>query len=141
MTLWKGGGDTTELHWQGKFRGPEFEPITFKLETVHSKKVIDDRGREMPSVMATPVTDTEVAKAEKLAETDQNILLAIIDGHPPLSMAELAAKAKWTNARGGPDKSKVQRIVRQLVEYKLVEKYRNRYRATKLGKKELAFDA
>jgi RecA-family ATPase len=46
LTLWKTTDTTTELYHQGKFRGPEFQPITFTMETVKSGKVVDDKGRE-----------------------------------------------------------------------------------------------
>jgi hypothetical protein len=32
LTLWATAERQMTLHWQGKFRGPEFEPMTFELE-------------------------------------------------------------------------------------------------------------
>ena len=31
LTLWANTEKQTSLHWQGKFRGPEFEPMSFEL--------------------------------------------------------------------------------------------------------------
>jgi AAA domain len=33
-----------ELHWQGKFRGPDFTPISFKLRTVTHERLKDTKG-------------------------------------------------------------------------------------------------
>jgi hypothetical protein len=53
LTLWA-SEDKTTLHWQGKFRGPEFEPMSCQMETKTSSAVVDSRGRLMPSVVAAP---------------------------------------------------------------------------------------
>jgi hypothetical protein len=53
LTLWSDAEGQTTLSWQGKFRGPEFNPLTFKLETKHADAVIDEEGRLMPSVVAS----------------------------------------------------------------------------------------
>jgi hypothetical protein len=34
-----------ELHWQGKFRGPDFAPITFQVKTVTHQDLKDSKGR------------------------------------------------------------------------------------------------
>ena len=38
-------GSVVELHWHGKFRGPEFEPISFKIQAGQSEKLKDAKGR------------------------------------------------------------------------------------------------
>jgi hypothetical protein len=58
LTLWANSEKQTTLHWQGKFRGPEFEPLTFEMKTVTSDRVHDANGELMPSVVAEPVSDT-----------------------------------------------------------------------------------
>ncbi|MGE8103564.1 AAA family ATPase [Allorhizobium sp. NPDC080224] len=54
-------GEAVRLHWQGKHRGPDFKPISFRLDTVNAPQLVDSRGRPVPTVMATPLTDGESA--------------------------------------------------------------------------------
>ena len=39
---------TTELHWQGKFRGVEFAPMHFMLKTVNHERLKDKQGPSHP---------------------------------------------------------------------------------------------
>lgn len=140
LTLWSNGDGQTTLHWQGKFRGPEFEPLTFKIETAHSKRVVDSDGREMPSVVATPMGEIEQVFAEKEAETDENVLLAIIGHNRGASIADMARKAGWVSASGIANKAKVYRVAERLLEAKLVKRHRNsKYAITEAGKAELGW--
>jgi RecA-family ATPase len=41
-----------ELHWQGKFRGPDFEPVAFELPTVDAATLKDSKGRLIRTVLA-----------------------------------------------------------------------------------------
>ena len=51
LTLAKTGGGAVKMHWQGKLRGVEFDPLFFRIEAASSPLVIDARGRQvlMPS--------------------------------------------------------------------------------------------
>ena len=64
LTLWANAEKQTTLHWLGKFRGPEFEPLAFELEVTDSAKVIDAEGRLMPSVVAKPISELGLQMAE-----------------------------------------------------------------------------
>ena len=37
---------TIEMHWQGKFRGPDFPALSFLLRTVTHERLKDTKGRE-----------------------------------------------------------------------------------------------
>src|SRR5262249_5890912 len=41
----------TEMHWQGKFRGPEFAPMNFLIKTVTHEDLKDSDGRLIPTVI------------------------------------------------------------------------------------------
>jgi hypothetical protein len=140
LTLWGGGEKQTILHWQGKFRGPEFEPLTFKLETFTSETVVNAAGELMPSVVASPVSDFESEAAAAKTETDENVLMGVIGMNRPLSVAALAMKANFVGATGQPQKSKVFNLCRRLVEEKFVELHRGKYRLTAKGRKEIGLD-
>jgi hypothetical protein len=54
-----------ELHWQGKFRGLDFEPIAFQLRSVTAERLKDSKGRPIPSVMADVLSEKGRADLEQ----------------------------------------------------------------------------
>ena len=65
LTCKKLEGDIIELHWLGKYRGANFDPVLFKLAPIKSERVKDAKGRLIPSVMLRLTDD---ATADYLAE-------------------------------------------------------------------------
>ena len=61
--------NTTELHWQGKFRGVEFAPMHFTLKTVTHDRLKDKKQRLIPTVICEWISDNtkEEIAAQKLA--------------------------------------------------------------------------
>ena len=55
LTLAKVPGGS-RMHWQGKHRGVDFDPLTFELETVTAPLLVDSNGRDIPTVMARAIT-------------------------------------------------------------------------------------
>lgn len=45
-------GHLAKLHWQGKHRGPDFEPLWFDMKPVTAPRLVDTKGRAVPTVMA-----------------------------------------------------------------------------------------
>ncbi len=141
LTLWSNAEKQATLHWQGKFRGPEFEPMAFEMKTVESEKVVDANGALMPSVVAAPISELILEHGERSQEDDENLVLKIIAASPRASMNQIATTAKFVSENGRPQKSKVQRIITRLLDDKLVEKHRgNKYRPTKKGKREIGME-
>jgi predicted transcriptional regulator len=131
LTLWGNAEKQTTLHWQGKFRGPEFEPMPFEMRTVECARVVDANGAVMPSVVAEPISQLALERSEAVQESDENLILKIIAASPRASLSQIGDAAKFT-------KSKVQRILSRLVDDKLLAKHRNsKYRLTEKGKKEI----
>src|SRR5262249_11879546 len=57
---------SVEFHWQGKFRGPDFAPISFELRQVTHQDLKDQKGRLLPTIVARHLSETakeDVAKA------------------------------------------------------------------------------
>ncbi|MPZ39843.1 MAG: AAA family ATPase [Rhizobiales bacterium] len=136
LSLYAHGDRLADLHWTGKFRGPDFEKITFRLNTVHSTGLIDRKGRLLPTVVAQVVTDAEAAEAEaKGLFQEDKILLAIMD-RPNGSLAEWASDCGWFlhGDRSRPNKPLAQRVVDKLKRDKLVEKEGRQIVLTKAGK-------
>jgi hypothetical protein len=141
LTLWSNAEKQTTLHWGGKFRGPEFEPLAFRLETRDSDRVVNAAGELMPSVVAVPITDFELEAGEAEQETEENILLGVIGMNPKASIAGLAHKARFMGETGQPQKSKVFRIISRLLDDKLIQRHRGgKYNLTAKGKRELGWN-
>lgn len=140
LTLWAADEGQTQLHWQGKFRGPEFEPMTFRIDTATCDAVKDNKGRLMPSVVAVPIGEIEISAAEARTENESMTVLSLIERHPRASVASIAIKAGWISTSGKPLKSKVFRIVQRLREEKLIETKVGKHRVTNAGKRELGIE-
>jgi len=137
LTLWSDGDKQVTLHWQGKFRGPEFNPSSFELAGAESARVVDAEGRLMPSVVAKPVSDLAVELSEGVLEADENRVLRIMHDDPRASFMVIANRAGFV-IDGRAQKVRVQRIVERLKRDKLIAKHRGgKYRLTAKGRDEI----
>jgi hypothetical protein len=138
FTLFAHGDKLSDLHWTGKFRGPDFEKITFHLTTITTTELTDAKGRLLPTVMAEVVTDAQAAENEEKAVFQENRLLAAMVAKPHGSLADWAQHCGWMlQARPGeapkPNKSLAQRVTARLIENKFVHKDGRSYTLTKSG--------
>lgn len=135
LTSWKHDDVLIELHYN-KMRGPGFEPVSFKLETIRTTKLVDARGRQIPTVRAVPVTRSEEERQQKRTEDDEDRVLARMLADPDASFAEIADACEWVNEKGEALKMRVQRAITRLEKAhpKLVRKNRNRWQLTEEGK-------
>jgi hypothetical protein len=82
------------LHWAGKLRGPEFEPITFQLRTLTFDRIRDKKKRPMPTVVARHIGEETSEAFEQRARQDEELILkAIADG--ARSITEIAQNLGW----------------------------------------------
>jgi hypothetical protein len=51
-----------EMHWQGKFRGPDFEPMHFEISSVTAEALKDRKGRPVWTAIAKPVTSVRACR-------------------------------------------------------------------------------
>ena len=131
LTLWAGNDRQTTLHWQGKFRGPEFDPMTFELAEESCDAVKDVEGRLLPSVVAKPMSGEAVAASEEIAEKDEDRLMRALYEKPKEPFEKLAIKLGWKKRR-------VQTLMDRLHADKLVVQKRNKkYALTDKGKEEI----
>jgi hypothetical protein len=126
-------GETVKLHWQGKHRGPDFDPIHFELKTVTVPSLVDSKGRPVPTVMAEALTKVETAKRADKARSDDDDVLLAIDQSKGASLAELAESVHWHMPNGDPDKGRVRRAKDRLYKKKLVDVARKGWVLTKKG--------
>jgi hypothetical protein len=68
------------LHWQGKIRGADFDPIAFRLEAPPCPDVKDVKGRQLPVPVLMP-SSARVAEQAETADQDIGVklLVAMID--------------------------------------------------------------
>jgi hypothetical protein len=101
LTLRRGDGGVTELHWQGKLRGVEFEPAMFRFELLTSPDVKDVKGREVQLPVLRPVSAQDAAEREKVAVNKDVALLKAMAADPssPINTWATAAGLSATSAK------------------------------------------
>lgn len=109
------------LHWQGKFRGPDFAPLPFHLSSATAPALKDSKGRAIPTVIAKAMSDRERSDAEANSRSDEDRLLIAINDNERASMSGLADVLGWINSKGKPDKSHIQRCAKRLKAGKYVK--------------------
>jgi energy-coupling factor transporter ATP-binding protein EcfA2 len=135
LTAVKIDDTTVKLHWQGKFRGPEPDPIMFGLERVTTDSLKDSKGRLIPTVIAKALSDSEARERRESLHSNEDMVLAAMLAHENASIADIAKACGWKFKGGTPDKSKVQRAFKGLEGKKLIEKLHDSYVLTAKGKK------
>ena len=105
---------TVELHWQTKLRGPDFAPVNFMLKSVTHEELKDTKGRLIPTVVASHLSDTAQEDMTKAARCDEDLALQALAKNRRASVADLARDLGWYTAKGEPHKSKTHRILGRL---------------------------
>jgi hypothetical protein len=116
------------LHWQGKFRGLEFKPLFFRMETVSSPDVVDAKGRQVLLPVCRPSTE-EASEDRQATETRTDLLLirAMIEN-------PTGTQQDWGRAIGRA-KSNVCVRLQRLKGEKLVEVAVGKWSVTAKGRK------
>lgn len=141
LTLWaEGDRETTTLHWQGKIRGADFQPITFGLTPVTLTDKADAKGRLLVSVVAALQTAEQADMAVKATVSNENAVLEWMRRYPGISIKDLAGNLGWVAPSGSPHKGKVHRILKSLQALKLVKFWRGKWLITDAGIAELKQD-
>lgn len=140
LTAWAHSERMSRLHWTGKFRGPDFEPIEFRLPLVLTTRLIDSKGRALPTVMAEVATDEAIADSEEKTVFQENRVLGAIFDRPDGSIAQWAHDCGWMRAAkpgeaSKPNRSLVQRVLKRLIDKKRVAKNGDAYTLTAAGTK------
>jgi hypothetical protein len=138
LTLWRTSDDVVELHYN-KIRGPGFQAMSFKLEPIKSDKLLDQKGRQISTVRAVPISQREEEQHDYKAEEDEDRVLAAMLNVPADhggSFANWANDLGWTSETGEAYKKKVERLVTGMEKKKpkLTTKIRNKWQLTDEGK-------
>jgi AAA domain/Toprim-like len=125
-----------ELHWHGKFRGPDFAPMFFQLKVVTHERLKDADGNLIQTVVALPLSDEGLKEISLKNRKDQDDVLLSIEGAPDLSTRERAQRLCWLTKAGDPYHMRVVRAEKALKEAGLIKKNRDDWELTDKGKKE-----
>jgi AAA domain len=139
LTLWsENRGEVTELHWQGKIRGPDFSPFGYRLNQV-STGLVDEKKREEMTIIVEPMSEEAVADHAKQAIANEDVVLRALRDHPGRSLALIARDAGWVGEDGNPERWRVQRALRSLAGDKLIQQLRTGapWKLTDKGKEAL----
>lgn len=128
LTLWNEGG-LLSLHWQGKFRGPEFEPMTFELARHESALICDNQGRLMPTILAKPVLRMRALEIATANLTLEDKLLLSVRREPEVSYAQRGVNVGLNHPQ------KVKRALEKLENQKMVKRFRTNWELTKDGER------
>jgi hypothetical protein len=90
LTLRKAPGGVTELHWQGKLRGVEFDPVRFRFELLTSPDVKDVKGREVQLPVLRTMTEADAEQRETAAIDRTIALLKAVRDQPGEPLSTLA---------------------------------------------------
>jgi len=138
LTLWSDQmGESTTMHWQGKLRGADFDPIPFILRPVRIPGLVDAKKRPLVSVIADLQSPESATNSALQALSDENVVLFWLNQRPGISIADIAREAGWVNDRDEPLKAKVHRCLERLKADRLVRLYRRKWVITAAGRAEL----
>lgn len=140
LSLAKKAERTSELHWQGKFRGPDFKPITFDLPAITVPTLVDSRGRPIPTVRAKVVGEGEIVERAGAATRESQAMLLAIRQDGNRSLRDLAEALRWIGSDGDPDKRKAQTVTDRLKRSGHIVHDVGTWKLTKKGS-ETAIDA
>ncbi len=126
-----------ELHWQGKFRGPDFPPISFLVHSVTHERLKDTKGRPVPTVVAKHLPESAQQAMAATVRSNEDDLLAVLASNGKASNPELAKLLGWHMKDGSPYKTLVRRTLKGLEDDKLITKTRDGWQLTPAGKNAL----
>lgn len=134
LTIWNDGG-ILSMHWQGKFRGAEFEPLHMELQRFETDLLCDNQGRIIPTILAKPLLEIRAIEiaTENLSREDR-VLLSIASD-PALSARERCVRCNMTLNNGKAATGALSRILAKLSEQKLIRRFRTNWELTKDGEK------
>jgi bifunctional DNA primase/polymerase-like protein/AAA domain-containing protein/primase-like protein len=129
---------TLEMTWHGKFRGPDFPPLSFRLKTGMTQILKDSKGRPFSTVTAEPISAAEREAMDERSDVNLDKVLIAMNKTPGLSIRDIAKAVGWTYKNGEPNKSLVERIMKVAKSARLVEKIGRNWVLTKSGREAAA---
>jgi hypothetical protein len=125
-----------EVHWQGKFRGADFDPMCFQLHSVTHERLKNAKGKLIPTVIAKHLSEAAKEDIARANLSDRQRLFAEIEKDGKASVSEYAARCGWLIKNQKPNKNKVHRMIALLKKLKLVSGEPGDYHTLKSAKSE-----
>lgn len=133
LCIWK-RETAVEMHWQGKHRGADFEPLNFELVGTTSERVKDSKGRDMPTVLAQPLLEIRAVEIAHHAHDIRDRLLLNIAYNESTSVAQRCVDIGLVNAAGRAKKSSLVKLLEDLQDERLVKRILRNWRLTDKGR-------
>ncbi len=133
LTLWRTSDDTYELFYN-KLRGPGFQALAFKTESIRHERLKDQKGRLITTVRAVVISTDEEERRQTDDKSREDQLLAKMLGAPEGSCSSWAQELGWVDDKGEPRKKFVQRMCEKLANAKLTRCDRQQWSLTDKGK-------
>jgi len=136
LSVWS-EGETAELHWTRKKRGPDFTPILFE----YKGKTMRYQDQDVPTIVAVHIDeDREKEMRIKRKEAESRLIYAM-NANPNGTIREWARESGFLirsgRNQGDPHTSFTVRALERLKHYKLAERSpRDGWVLTAAGKKE-----
>lgn len=134
LCLWK-RETAVEMHWQGKHRGADFEPLNFELEGVKSERIKDSKGRLMPTVLAKPLMEVRALEIAQTSHSIKERLILSIESSDSLSVTQRCVDVGLLNAKGNAQKSTLVNRLSDLLDEGLAKRILNNWYLTDKGNK------
>ena len=131
LTLWNEGGIIT-MHWQGKFRGAEFDPLMLELQRFETSAICDNQGRIMPTILAKPLLRIRAMELARANLSNEDKLLLSIRDEPEISMAQRGVNI------GLHHRQQIKRAIDKMAQQKLIRLFRTNWELTKEGERAVA---
>lgn len=132
LTLAKSAG-AIRLHWQGKHRGPDFDPLMIELKPITAPALKDSKGRLIPTVMAQVLTSGEAVARAVTSRRDEDDVLIQFDVNGSQSLTTMAGSLGWSRDDGSPHKDRVRHATDKLKSDKLVDYKARKWNITPAG--------
>ena len=126
---------TVTMHWHGKFRGPDFDPMAFELAEVRAPALVDSKGRQIPTIIARALDDEAHARLRAKARADNSAVLRTLAAGKDMSLTDIAVAIGWHNKKGEANKSRARVVTDRLRKDGLVRLDQDMWVLTTSGEK------
>jgi hypothetical protein len=131
-------GKVIETHWQGKYRGPNFEPWHFELVEATAERLKDHKGEKLTTIVAQALSDADHSDMVAASRDESEDLLLAMLANEGASVADLGRECGWLITKGlgagEPQKSKVKTRLEALRKAGLARTELGTWELTERGK-------
>lgn len=90
-SLWTDSEAVTHFHWQGKWRGSDFEPVKYKIEPYDPEGLVDYKGRQITLKIIREMSEREASEQAQTVDDIDVAVLRLISANGRISLSTMAA--------------------------------------------------